>query len=76
MIFAKTPRKDQTVTCKRRMWYSRDKQYRVVLSESLFGMPDVYYAEHWDGMWDLISRHRKKSAAMKSCDNHADLQQR
>jgi hypothetical protein len=75
MIFAKTPHKDQTITCKRHLWYSRDRQYRVVLSESLFGLSDVYYAEHWDaaqgGMWDVISKHRRKSAATKSCNKHA-----
>ena len=77
--FAKRPKRDETDVADRSIWLSKCKQYRIVRSVYLFGkIPDTWYAAHYDaatGVWDTISRHRRKSAALKACEKHARSRQ-
>lgn len=74
MQFATRARVERTDIYIRRIWMSRDGCYRVSEFKRTDGTT-VYYAERF-GMcpigpvWDVISRHRKKSTAIAACDRH------
>lgn len=68
-------KKDRTLTAERRILESKDGRYRVVLCRSLYGLPSCVYAmratsQPWGTQWNVLSRHRKKSAAQKACKQH------
>ena len=72
----KRAKKDQTDISDRRIWESWCGKYRVVESQVRFGdEPKRYYAMLYKTsgpypFWDIISKHRKKDPATKSCEQH------
>lgn len=54
-----------------RTWTSSCGCYRVRESNCLGGCATVYYAQVDVGYWDVISVHRKRSAAVSACERHA-----
>lgn len=74
-------KKDQTVCADRKTWESRCGLYKVVFSQIRFGrdlgpksIPDVYYAmsrKTTEGIFDIISKHRKKNPAIQACEKLA-----
>jgi hypothetical protein len=74
-------KKDQTICADRKTWQSRCGLYQVVFSQIRFGrdlgpksIPDVYYAmsrKTTEGIFDIISKHRKKNPAIQSCEKLA-----
>jgi hypothetical protein len=72
-------KKDMTAVTTRRHWESKDNTYRVTESVCLYGpkegpqaIPTAYYAMYLNdrGWWDIISRHRKRTAATTACEQH------
>ncbi|MGH7743709.1 MAG: hypothetical protein ACREQ5_02665 [Candidatus Dormibacteria bacterium] len=62
-------RRETNLTSHRRIYESRCGQYRVVGCQSLFGLPNRWYAlQHVEWGWDKISVHRERLAAMKACE--------
>ena len=77
LIWKKRCRKDQTMAADRKIWETKCIRYRVCFSHIRYGLgeiPDCYYAEESytnsdDKIcWRLISKHRKKLPAHKSCE--------
>ena len=72
-------KKDVTLTSRRRHWESRCGIYKVIESVCLYGpkegpqaIPTIYYAMHRRELgWYILSRHRKRSAAVTACEKHA-----
>jgi hypothetical protein len=72
------PKRDDTMTARRRVWKTKCKRYRVVHTHCLLAegvLPDVYFAMRFDphlACWDIIDgtagRHRTKQAAMRHCE--------
>ena len=56
----------------RKIWEAKCGGYKVVFSHIIFGngeIPDTYYAiKIKNGIESILSKHRKKSPAMKSCE--------
>lgn len=69
LSWSKRARRDQTLTAKRRTWRSACGRYLVQESNSLFGLPTVYYAIDVFGP-TLLGRHRRRSGAEKRCQHH------
>lgn len=69
----KKGRSETTSLSKRMIWETRCKCYRAVKSKIIYGdLPVTYYAMiHRNGIWDVLSKHRKKHTAQKACENHA-----
>jgi hypothetical protein len=82
LVWKKRCKKDRTDVSDRRIWESKCNCYKVIHSHIFLGngaMPDAYYAiviEEFQGRNSktfserIISRHRKKNPAIKSCENH------
>lgn len=71
--FKKRARRDTTATARRRIWDDLDRSYRIIETVSLLGLPTIYYAMLRDrahGGWSIISRHRKRSRAIRACNSH------
>lgn len=68
----KRGKSDTTLVSKRMIWETKCKQYRVVKSKIIYGdLSIIYYAMiNNNGLWDIISKHRKKSTAQKACEQH------
>jgi hypothetical protein len=76
--------KSRSVAAERMTWESRCQRYRVIHShipygfdkyrgEQHLGLPDVYYATVFTPSgWDIISIHRKRTAAQKACHDHQE----
>lgn len=66
------------MAARRRHWESRCGRYRVTRSQSLYGLPTVFYAEYReDGNgWQLVQRRpfRTKKAAFRAVDKYAKRQ--
>jgi hypothetical protein len=64
--------KDQTVCADRKIWETKCGKYRVIFSHIRYGegiLPDQWYAMELNNKnWDVISKHRKKTAAQKACE--------
>lgn len=76
----KKPTSEDADTSQRKIWLSRCGRYRVVRCESNYGLPTVFYAMRFDwppkfkrGLWTTISRHRKRSTALRACEADAKL---
>ena len=65
----------------RTTWDSKCREYRVIKSHIPYaygqyrgsehlGYEDIFYAMHYSGAWDIISKHRKRLSAMKACYEH------
>ena len=63
------PRQEQTIAARRSIWESRDGRFRVVRSQSLFGLPTVFYSccRGVAGEWAILGRHRKRGPALARC---------
>lgn len=78
----KRPTKSQTIAAERRTWESKCRNYRVIESHIPFaydkwrrgihlGYSDLYYATTLTASgWHIISKHRKRRAAERACENH------
>jgi hypothetical protein len=64
--------RDTTAVAERFITESRDGSYRVVESRPVFsGLSVVFYAMvRGQRGWDLISAHKRFSAAQKACEQH------
>ncbi len=77
IAWKKRCQKVQGEVANRKIWGSKCGEYRVVFSQIRYGrgpkgIPDTYYAMKLDGdCWTIISKHRKKSTAMKACEKEA-----
>lgn len=84
--FQKHGGRDETLTSKRRIWLTKCGRYRVVKSMSKYGLPTIYYAMEYRDTpesnnfagwgWDIISKHRAKSAAFVACEKQARANER
>jgi len=82
MMDFKRARKSRNIVAIRRTWESRCKHYRVIESHIPFafgkyrgslhlGYSDRYYATVLDVEgWSIISKHRKRKAAVRACNEH------
>jgi hypothetical protein len=74
LIWKKRCKKDRTEVSDRRIWESKCNRYKVVHSHIFLGngeIPDTYYAIVLGDCFErIISKHRKKNPAIKSCENH------
>ena len=79
LIWKKRCKKDRTEVSDRRIWESKCNRYKVIHSHIFLGsgeIPDTYYAIAIGGRDSetfserIISRHRKKNPAIKSCENN------
>lgn len=82
LVWKKRCKKDRTDVSDRKIWESKCNRYKVIHSHIFLGngaMPDTFYAiviEEHQGVdrvtfsEKIISRHRKKNPAIKSCENH------
>ena len=84
MEWKQRAKRDVTAVSKRRHWESYCGKYRVTESASLLHhtikvrgkprvvpLPTVWYAQVWDGCWDIISRHRQKERAFAAVEQFA-----
>lgn len=70
LIEWKRPKSDETDCSKRRRWFSRCGRYELTEAVSKFkGMPTIYYAITLDPL-AIIGRHRRRSAAIRTCEDH------
>lgn len=74
MILAKRARVRTTDTSTVRTWIARDLPYAIAELRSLFGLRRYYIAirRHPNGNESIVSRHRKRSAAIRSIEQHAE----
>lgn len=77
--FVTRARIERTEIYRRRIWISRCGAYRVSEFQRLLeGGRKVFYAERYcgGGCWDVLSRHRKRHAALQSCRRQNRSEQR
>lgn len=76
LVWKKRCKKDRTDVSDRKIWESKCNRYKVIHSHIFLGggvMPDTFYAIILEGenrVERIISKHRKKNPAIKSCENH------
>lgn len=63
------PTRERTIAAERTIWQTSCGHFRVVRSQSLFGLPTAFYAMTIGtaGEWAIIGRHRKRGPAFKRC---------
>lgn len=66
--WTKTPRRDETETSRRRHWFLKGTDGRVIECRSKVGLPVCFYA--MVTLRRMISRHRTKRAAMEAVERH------
>jgi hypothetical protein len=74
LVWKKRCKKDRTDVSDRKIWESKCNRYKVIHSHIFLGgdvMPDTFYAIVLEDCFErIISKHRKKNPAIKSCENH------
>jgi hypothetical protein len=68
LVFRKNPTKRQTELCVYHTWRTKCRVYAVQRSCSKFGLPTVWRAIDGDG--NILSSHRTKAGACRSCQSH------
>ena len=77
-------KKDTTLVSDRKIWETKCGSYKVVFSHITLGngeISDTYYAIFINNQENnrtetIVSRHRKKNPAIKSCETHFKKQQK
>lgn len=72
----KRGRRADTVAGPRMVWESRDGQFRIEQSRVNY-LPVIWRAcRRIEGRWEIVSRHRRRSAAEKACEKAATRRRR
>lgn len=70
LAWKRRARRQRTAAADRTIWESADGRFRVVRSQSLFGLPTVFYSLTIGaaGEWAIAGRHRKRGPAARRCE--------